>query len=224
MDPQGSSRRRSDGGLGVVHAYRDREPRRGRDAADPRGEGDQRVGLRPDPDGGAAHRGREPRDVRARGRPLLQPGPGLGASLHRPGGPRAGPGRDRRGRGVAGLGLRGRGPAVRRPVRPARGHLHRPQRRGDAQARRQDRLEADRRGGGRARGSVEPRRRRDPRGRAGGRRGDRLPADAQGDRRRRRPRDPDGGVAPPSSRTPTSAPATRRCARSATARSSSSAW
>ena len=95
---------------------------------------------------------------------------------------------------MAGLGLRGRGPVVRRPVRPARGHLHRPQRRGDAQARRQDRLEADRRGGGRARGSVEPGRRRDPRGRAGGCRGHRLPADAQGDRRRRRPRDPDGGV------------------------------
>ena len=151
-------------------------------------------------------------------------GPGLGAPLHRPGGARAGPGGDRRGRGVAGLGLRGRGPAVRRPVRPARGHLHRPERRGDAPARRQDRLQADRRGGGRARGPVEPRGGRLPRGRAGRRRGDRLPADAQGDGRRRWPGDPDGRLGRPTSRTPTSAPATRRCVRSATAPSSSSAW
>ena len=83
---------------------------------------------------------------------------------------------------VARLGLRRRGPRVRRPVRQARRHLHRPERRRDAPARRQDRLEADRRGGRRARGAVEPRRGRLPRGRAGLRRGDRLPADAQGDR------------------------------------------
>ena len=51
-----------------------------------------------------------------------------------------------------------------------------------------------------------------------------YPLDAQGDRRRRRPGHPDGGVSPPTSRTPTSAPATRPCAPSATAPSSSSAW
>ena len=71
-------------------------------------------------------------------------------------------------------------------------HLHRPERRGDAQARRQDRLQADRRGGRRPGRPVEPGRRRHPRGRAGRGRPGRLPADAQGDRRRRRPRHPDG--------------------------------
>ena len=63
---------------------------------------------------------------------------------------------------------------------------------GDAQARRQDRLEADRRGGRRPGRAVEPRRGRHPRRRAARRRRDRLPADAQGDRRRRRARHPDG--------------------------------
>ena len=53
---------------------------------------------------------------------------------------------------------------------------------------------------------------------------DRLPADAQGHRRRRRPRHPQGRHRPPSSRTPTSAPATRPSAPSAAAWSSSSAW
>ena len=58
------------------------------------------------------------------------------------------------------LRLRRQDPASRRPLRPARSHVHRPQRRGDAQARRQDRLEAHRRGGRRtvapwSRGAVE---------------------------------------------------------------------
>ena len=63
----------------------------------------------------------------------------------------------RGGRRLGRLGLRRRGPRVRRPVRPARRHLHRPERRGDAQARRQDRLQADRRGGRRPGRAVEPR-------------------------------------------------------------------
>ena len=45
--------------------------------------------------------------------------------------------------------------------------LHRPERRGDAQARRQDRVQADRRGGRRAGRAVEPRRRGHPGGGAG---------------------------------------------------------
>ena len=61
-------------------------------------------------------------------------------------------------------------------------------------------------------------------GGAGRGRRDRLPAHAEGHRRRRRPRHPDGRLREPTSRTPTSAPATRHCARSATAPSSSSAW
>ena len=53
---------------------------------------------------------------------------------------------------------------------------------------------------------------------------DRLPADAQGHRRRRRPRHPQGRLRRPTSRTPTSAPATRPSAPSAAAWSSSSGW
>ncbi len=49
-------------------------------------------------------------------------------------------------------------PAFAEPVPQARRHLHRPGRRGDAQARRQDRRQTDRRGGGRPGGAVEPRR------------------------------------------------------------------
>ena len=70
--------------------------------------------------------------------------------------------RDRRRRRLGRLGLRRRGPGVRRAVRAHRRHLHRPERRGDAPARRQDRLEADRRGGRRAGRAVEPRRGRRP--------------------------------------------------------------
>ena len=77
--------------------------------------------------------------------------------------------RDRRRRRLGRLGLRRRGPGVRRAVRPARRHLHRPERRGDAQARRQDRLQAasPRRSACRSRrGAAAPV--DDPRGRAGG--------------------------------------------------------
>ena len=133
--------------------------------------------------------------------------------------------RDRRRRRLGRLGLRRRGPGVRRAVREDRRHLHRPERRGDAQARRQDRLEADRRGGRRPGRAVEPRRGRRPSTTrcARGER-DRLPADAQGDRRRRRARHPDGRLRRGPRPTPTSAPARRRCARSAPAWCSWSAW
>ncbi len=94
---------------------------------------------------------------------------------------------------MAGLGLRGRGPELRRPVRQARRDLHRAERERDAAAGRQDRLEADRRGGRRTCRAVEPRRRRHPRGRSRQGRAGRLPADAQGDRRRGWPGDPHGG-------------------------------
>ncbi len=55
---------------------------------------------------------------------------------------------------------------------------------------RQDRLEADRRGGRRPGRAVEPRRRRHARGRQGRGCAHRLPADAEGHRRRRRARHP----------------------------------
>ena len=155
---------------------------------------------------------------------VLRPRSGLGPALPRPRGAREGAARDRRRRRVAGLGLRRRGPVVRRPVRQAGRHLHRAERRGDAPARRQDRLEADRRGGGRARGALEPGGRRLPRGRTGRRRGHRLPAHAQGDGWRWWPGDPHGGLAGgPGGRLPAHQ-RRGRCARSATARSSSSDW
>ena len=103
--------------------------------------------------------------------------------------------------------------------------LHRAERRGDAPARRQDRLEADRRGGrrtGGARGAAAPS--TPSRTRSRSRRRGRLPADAQGHRRWRRPRDPDGRLRRrPRGRLP--AHQRRGAARpSATAPSSSSAW
>ena len=116
-------------------------------------------------------------------------------------------------------------PQLRRAVRAHRHHLHRPERRGDAPARRQDRLEADRRGGRRARsrrgaaGSVDT---LDAALAAAPR--DRLPADAQGHRRRRRSRHPGDPRRRRADATPTSAPATRPPARSATTSCSSSAW
>ena len=100
----------------------------------------------------------------------------------------------RRRRGVAGLGLHGRGPHLRGPVRAPGHRLHRPERRGHAQAGRQDRLEAARRGGRCPGGTLEPGRRRHPRERAGQCGRGRIPADAQGDRGGRRPRHPDGGL------------------------------
>ena len=123
----------------------------------------------------------------------LRPRPRLGPPLPRPRRARTRAGRDRRRRGVGRLGLRRRGPGVRRAVREDRRHVRRPERRRDAQARRQDRREADRRGGRRAGRAVEPRGRSrtlDAALAAGGR--DRLPADAQGHRGRRRARHPRG--------------------------------
>ena len=102
--------------------------------------------------------------------------------------------------------------------------LHRPQSRGHAQARGQDRLQADRRGGRRPGRALERRRRRHPRGGHEGGRHDRLPADAQGDRRGRWSRHPDGGLRRRPQPTRTSAPGTRPNAPSAPASSSSSAW
>ena len=103
------------------------------------------------------------------------------------------PRRDRRRRRLGRLGLRRRGPGVRRGLRAHRRHLHRPEPGGDAQARGQDRLEAHRRGGRRPGGAVEP----GPGGhaRGGHRRGPRhrLSPDAQGHGGRRRPRHPGGG-------------------------------
>src|SRR4029077_9877992 len=79
-------------------------------------------------------------------------------------------------RGLGRLGLRGRGPGVRRAVREDRRHVHRAGRGGDAQAGRQDRRQAARRGGRCPGRAVEPRRGSDPGGRAGRGGADRLPA------------------------------------------------
>ena len=77
-------------------------------------------------------------------------------------------------RGLARLGLRGRGSGLRRPPRD-RGHrLSRPERRGHALARRQDHVEAARREGRRSRDGLERRRARGREGRAPTRRADRL--------------------------------------------------
>ena len=148
-------------------------------------------------------------------------GPGVAAPLPRPRRAGARAARDRGGRRLGRLGLRRRGPHLRRAVRAHRGDLHRAEPRGDAPARRQDRLQADRRGGRRAGRPVEPGRGRHPRRRH--RRGgpDRLPAHAQGHRGRRRARHPQGRRPTPSSPTPTSAPATRRSGPSGRAWSSS---
>ena len=96
------------------------------------------------------------------------------------------------GRGLARLGVRLGEGRVRRAVRPARDHLHRPVGRGDAPARRQDRVQAAGGAGRRAARAVERRPGARPgRGPRGGR-VDRLPAHGQGDRGRRRPRHPAG--------------------------------
>ena len=93
---------------------------------------------------------------------------------------------------LARLGVCLREGRVRRAVRPARDHLHRPVGRGDAAARRQDRVQAP---GGAGRGAARAVERR-PSARSGrrprGGRIHRLPADGQGDRGRRRPRHPHG--------------------------------
>ena len=124
--------------------------------------------------------------------------------------------RDRGRRRLGRLGLRRRGPGVRRAVRADRRHLHRPEPRGDAQARatRSAPRSSPRRSASRSRrGAVArstPSTTRWPRPQR-----DRLPAHAQGDRRRWWPRHPHGRLATPTSPTPTSAPATRRSAPSA---------
>ncbi len=147
------------------------------------------------------------RALRARGGRGVGPRPGHGrggrrAPEGRLRGPRApgrgAPGHPGRG-GLAGLGLRGRAAGVRRALRAARRHLHRPLARGHARARRQDREQAPGREprppgrplGGRARGQ------RGRGGPAGGRAG--LPRDGEGHGRHRRPRGEgrgDGGDAP----------------------------
>ena len=142
-------------------------------------------------------------------------GPASRAPLPRPRRPRARPARDRRRRRLGRLGLRRRGPGVRRAVRAHRRHLHRPEPRGDAQARRQDRLQAHRRGGRRARSrrgaaaASTPSRTPPPRPRASATRScsRRPPAAAAAASAASTPT--------PTSPTPTSAPATRRSARSA---------
>ena len=97
----------------------------------------------------------------------------------------------RRRRRLGRLGLRRRGPRVRRAVRAARRRLHRPERRRHARARRQDRGQAAGRGGRRAGRAVERRPGRDAsRRRSRHAAAHRLPADDQGDRRRRRARHP----------------------------------
>ena len=151
----GSSPASPDRRCWVVLAHCDREPWRGGDAPDPRGEGHQRVRRGPHRDGGASHGRRGRGDVRPRGGPLLRPGAGVGSALPRPGGAGTRSDRERRRRRVARLGLRRRGPGVRGPVRPPRGRLHRAERGGHAPARRQDRLEAARRGGRRTGRTLE---------------------------------------------------------------------
>ena len=97
----------------------------------------------------------------------------------------------RRRRGVARLGLRRRVARVRRPADAAGHSLPRPDRRHDARARRQDRVEAARRARRRAghrRGAAARSRRRGSRAALG--RAHRLPARGQGVGRRRWPRHP----------------------------------
>ena len=101
----------------------DRQPRRGRDAGDPRGPRAQRAARRADPRHRALHRARAPRAVRPPGR----------RALRRPAWRRRRPQRyldyealeralrrDARRRGLGRLGLRRRAPGVRRAVRAAR--------------------------------------------------------------------------------------------------------
>ena len=118
-------------------------------------------------------------------------GPGVGPSLPRPRGPGEGAARHRSGRRLGRLGVRRRGPGVRRAVRPDRRHLHRPERRGDAHgsATRSARSCSPRRSASRSRrGAAAPLDTLEAAHRQGRR--DRLPGHAQGHRRRRRPRHP----------------------------------
>ena len=105
------------------------------------------------------------------------------------------------------LGLRRRGPGVRRAVRPARRDLHRSAGRGDAQARRQGAGEVPGRADRRAGGAVERRAGRGhERRRCEHAEHDRLPDDPQGPQRRRRPRHPDRARSEASWRRRSSAP------------------
>jgi len=183
-----------DSGGHCVQAHRDREPWRGRDAAHSCRPRPQRraPGRRADPRDRARHGRRAHRHVRSGGRRGVPHRAGGQPSLPRPCALGAGSGGSPSGRRLGRLGVRRRGSGLRRPVRPPRDHVHRPVCGGDAQTRRQDRLQADRRGGRGAGGALEPRRRRFSRGRPRRRRPDRLPADAQGDGRRWRSGYPPG--------------------------------
>ena len=97
-------------------------------------------------------------------------------------------------RRVGRVGVRRRGPRLRRALRAAGRDVHRAERGRDAPAGRQDRREAARRGGRRPRRTVEPGSRRRRRGGRRARARDRLPPDAQGDGRRRRARHPGGDL------------------------------
>ena len=173
-----------------------RQPGRAGHAADQRRPRVERRGAPGAAGHRRVHRRRPARHVRPRGRRggadrpggrrgvlRREPLPGLRRARARAAGL---PGR----RGLARLGLRLGEGRVRRAVRAAGHHLHRPAGRGDAPARRQDRVQAAGRAGRRAARAVERR----PGGRPGrGARGgrlDRLPADGQGHRGRRRPRHP----------------------------------
>ena len=70
--------------------------------------------------------GERARHVRPRGRPRVRPRARVGPALPRPRRPRARAARDRRRRRLGRLGLRRRGPGVRRALRPHRHHLRRP--------------------------------------------------------------------------------------------------
>ena len=164
-------------------------------------------------------------DVRARGRPRLQPRTRLGPSLPRPRGPRdarcSTP--DRTPPGSAG----GSSPRTRRSpssasasASPSSARAPRPcDELGDKIG---SKLIAEEVGVPVAPWSGGARRHPRRRDRQGQR--DRLPAHAQGHRRRRRARHPQDRVGRGDWRTPTSGPATRRSARSAAAWSSSRAW
>ena len=180
-----------------VRPHRDRQPRRGRDAAHQRGARAARRARRRPPHDRPAHarpsarRCSCARPTRRCASTTIATGAGS-PYLDLDALERALRGGARR-RGVGRLGLRRRATRVRRAVRPARHRVRRPERRRDAPPRRQDRRQAARRAGRRAGRRVERRagRRRSTR-RRGARRRDRLPADDQGHRRRRRTRHPPG--------------------------------
>src|SRR5450631_415899 len=108
------------GGSVGVQSYRHREPRGGRDTADPRSPGPFRGNRDADRDGRLLHRCGPVRDVRPGGRPGLPAGSGLGPPLPRPRRPGKGTGRDEGGGGVGGGGRGGGGGGGGRAVREGR--------------------------------------------------------------------------------------------------------